>query len=62
MARRSIFRQSALERLASPEELDALLGVTARKPWLVAAAAVAVVAVGLLWWLVDAASAAPPLG
>jgi HlyD family secretion protein len=62
MARPSIFRQSALERLASPEELDALLGVTARKPWLVAAAAVAVVAVAVLWWLVDAASAAPPLG
>lgn len=58
MSRRSIFRQSALDRLASPEQLDALLGVTPRKPWLVAAAGAAVAATAALWWLVDVAVAA----
>jgi HlyD family secretion protein len=61
MSRRSIFRQSALDRLASPEQLDAVLGVTARKPWLVVAAAAALVAVAGLWWLVDVAAAAHAL-
>jgi HlyD family secretion protein len=59
MSRKSIFRQSALERLTSPEHLDALLGVTARRRWLVLAACVALAAVGVLWGVVDAASAAP---
>ena len=58
MSRRSIFRQSALDRLASPEQLDTALGVPARKRWLVLAACASLVAVAVLWWMVGVACAA----
>ncbi len=55
VSRQRIFRQSALDRLASPEQLDVLQGVTARKLWLVLTAVVAPAVAAALWWFVDLA-------
>ncbi|HEX7277082.1 MAG TPA: hypothetical protein VF244_06875 [Acidimicrobiales bacterium] len=52
MARRSLFRQTALEHLASPEQLNSLPGLTARRLWLVLAAAATLVLGVALWRLV----------
>lgn len=46
---RKIFRKSALERLASPEQLDLLLQVTSPKSWLVLLALGSLVVVGIMW-------------
>ena len=55
MTRRNIFRPSALERLASPERLDQLPGVTARRLGLVVLAGGVCLLTMALWWLVDVA-------
>ncbi|HEX2915080.1 MAG TPA: HlyD family efflux transporter periplasmic adaptor subunit [Chloroflexia bacterium] len=44
-----IFREAALERLATPEQLDKLLQVTDRKGWLALAGIVVLLALALLW-------------
>ena len=44
-----LFRQSALARLASPEQLDQLMEVTDTKGWWTLAALVALVVAALLW-------------
>lgn len=45
----SPFRQSALKRLASPEELDRTLSVTTPKGWIAVVALTAVVAAVIVW-------------
>jgi HlyD family secretion protein len=49
MARRSIFRKAALDRLSSPEQLDQLMEVTLPQGWLALIGAWVVVLVTLLW-------------
>jgi HlyD family secretion protein len=44
-----IFRQSALDRLSSPEQLDRLITLTKPRDWLAAVALVAVIALGIVW-------------
>lgn len=44
-----IFRQAALERLSSPEELDQLMQVTTPKGWLALAGLAGLIAVALMW-------------
>lgn len=44
-----VFRQSALDRLSSPEQLDRLITLTKPRDWLAAVALVAVIALGLVW-------------
>ena len=44
-----IFRQSALERLASPERLDEMIRITSPRSWLALAGLLAVVAALVLW-------------
>ncbi len=46
---RQIYRQEALERLQSPEELDRLLVVVNRKAWLILATLVALCCIGIVW-------------
>jgi HlyD family secretion protein len=46
-----IFRQAALDRLASPEQLDQLLQVTAPRSWLALSAAGLVVVAAVVWGL-----------
>ncbi|HEX2188176.1 MAG TPA: NHLP bacteriocin system secretion protein [Longimicrobiaceae bacterium] len=47
--RRNIFREVALERLSSPEQLDQMMQVTTRKGWLALASLGAVLAAALVW-------------
>lgn len=49
---RPIFREAALERLASPEQLDQLMRVTSPTAWLALAALGGLVLAALLWSLV----------
>ncbi len=49
MAQRKIFRQAALDRLASPERLDELMQVTGPKAWL-ALSAIGVLLLTLVGW------------
>lgn len=44
-----VFRQSALDRLSSPEQLDRLITLTKPRDWLAAVALAAVIALGLVW-------------
>jgi hypothetical protein len=46
---RSIFRDVALERLSSPDELDRLLKVTDSKAWIAQLAAFTLIALALVW-------------
>lgn len=39
----TIFRQSSLDRLSSPEQLDQLIRITSRRSWIALVAMVAVV-------------------
>jgi len=48
---KNIFRQAALERLASPERLDALMQVTQPRAWLALTALMLVLVAGILWGL-----------
>jgi HlyD family secretion protein len=45
----SPFRQSALDRLSSPEQLDALVKVADAKGWIAAAAIMLIIAFGAVW-------------
>jgi HlyD family secretion protein len=47
--RRNIFREVALERLASPEQLDQMMQVTTRRGWLGLASLGLVIAAALAW-------------
>lgn len=49
MTKKQIFRNVALERLSSPEQLDQLLNVTTPKGWL-ALAGVAIILVAMIAW------------
>lgn len=49
---RKIFRQAALDRLSSPEQLDELLQVTAPRTWIALATIVVLLAAALVWSLV----------
>ncbi len=49
MANKQIFRQEALDRLQSPEELDQLLVVINRKSWIVIWALCFICAAGIAW-------------
>lgn len=49
MARRSIFRKAALDRLSSPDQLDALLSVTSPRSWLALVTAAGLLTLGLVW-------------
>jgi HlyD family secretion protein len=49
MAHRSIFRQAALERLSSPEQLDRLMQVTNPRGWMALAGLALVVGFALVW-------------
>ncbi len=49
MAERTIFREAALERLSSPEQLDRLLRVTRPRGWLALIALVILILAALLW-------------
>lgn len=51
----SIFRKAALERLSSPERLDALMQVTTRRGWISLSALACVVGGVLLWGFLGAA-------
>jgi HlyD family secretion protein len=44
-----LFRQTAIERLSSPERLDTLIQVTTARAWLALAAMIMVIAAALLW-------------
>ena len=46
---KSLFREEALERIASPDELDRLMPVTSPKGWLALIALLALVMAALLW-------------
>ena len=48
-----IFRQAALDRLASPEQLDQLMPVTSLRGWLALLALLALAAAVLAWSLLD---------
>src|SRR4051794_23785529 len=47
--RQGLFRQAALERLASPERLDELMGVTSPKSWLSLLGLGGVLVAALFW-------------
>ncbi|MBV9773402.1 MAG: NHLP bacteriocin system secretion protein, partial [Gemmatimonadetes bacterium] len=47
--RRNIFREVALERLSSPEQLDQMMQVTTRRGWLALASLGCVLAAALAW-------------
>lgn len=47
--KRQIFRQVALERLSSPEQLDQLMQITTPRGWVALAALLVLLAVALLW-------------
>ncbi|MCB0197572.1 MAG: NHLP bacteriocin system secretion protein [Anaerolineae bacterium] len=47
--KKKIFRQAALERLSSPEELDQLMQVTTPKGWLALFGLAGLLAVALIW-------------
>lgn len=49
MADRSIFRQAALDRLSSPEQLDRLMQVTNPRGWIALTGLSVIVAFALLW-------------
>lgn len=49
MRQSSVFRKVALERLASPEQLDALLTVAGARSWLVLAAMIILLATAVYW-------------
>lgn len=49
---RKIFRQAALDRLSSPEQLDELLQVTAPRTWIALATVVALLVAGVVWGVV----------
>ncbi len=49
MARRNIFRKAALDRLSSPDQLDALLSVTSPRSWLALLTALGLLALGVVW-------------
>lgn len=44
-----VFRQSALDRLSSPEQLDRLITLTKPRDWLAAIALAAVIGLGIVW-------------
>lgn len=44
-----MFRQKALDRLSSPEELDQLMHITSPRLWLALVAVVALLVAGVLW-------------
>jgi HlyD family secretion protein len=44
-----VFRQSALDRLSSPEQLDRLITLTKPRDWLAALALAVVIALGIVW-------------
>jgi len=48
---KSIFRQAALERLSSPEQLDRLMQVTQPRGWLALTALILVLIAGIVWGL-----------
>jgi hypothetical protein len=58
---RRLFRQAALDRLASPEQLDTLLGLPSLRPGLVALAGAALALAAGLWWLLERLSLAAQL-
>jgi biotin carboxyl carrier protein len=45
----TVFRKSALDRIASPEQLDTLVQVTTSRGWLALATLILIVALGLVW-------------
>ena len=45
----NIFRKAALERLASPEQLDKMIKITSPMVWLSTVAIVVVIAVTVIW-------------
>lgn len=47
--KKEIFRQAALERLSSPEELDQLMQVTTPKGWLALLGLASLIVVALIW-------------
>lgn len=47
--RRNIFREVALERLSSPEQLDQMMQVTTRRGWIALASLGSVLAAALVW-------------
>ncbi|HVY69919.1 MAG TPA: NHLP bacteriocin system secretion protein, partial [Verrucomicrobiae bacterium] len=49
MARPSIFRQAALDRLSSPEQLDELMHVTDPRAWMALGALGLVLVTALAW-------------
>jgi hypothetical protein len=49
MARQTVYRKAALDKLSSPEELDRLMRITSPASWLVLAAFGAVLLMVLLW-------------
>ena len=51
----SIYRQSALDRMANPERLDASLALVARPTWLLLAAITLAIGFGLIWAIVTQA-------
>lgn len=53
-AKKSIFRQAALDRLSSPEQLDQLLVVTTPKSWVALMTLVALIVSALLWGIFGA--------
>ena len=53
-----VFRQAALDRLASPEQLDTLFGLPPPRPVLVVLAGAALALAAGLWWLLERASLA----
>ena len=46
---RQIFRQVALERLSSPEQLDQLIPITSSRGWLALAGLIAIIIAALVW-------------
>ena len=44
-----MFRQSTVDRLSSPEELDALMHVTSPRTWLALAALLCLLVAGIIW-------------
>lgn len=52
MSDSSIFRQEALERLSSPEQLDQLMQIVRPRSWLPLATLGGLIAVGLIWSVV----------
>ncbi len=49
MPAHKVFRQSALDRLAAPEELDKMVQVTDRRGWIALTGLISIVAVALGW-------------